>query len=98
MSKHTIFLVHGMGDFKAKWSDALQEQIRTLYGKYPGLELMPFDEVFEFQEVLYNDKFDAVRDQWKKNADKVLKAVGDEAGGKKSSRERKEAAVQSRAS
>jgi hypothetical protein len=91
MSKHTIFLVHGMGDFKAKWSDDLQEMIRTLYGRYPGLELMPFDEAFEFQEVLYNDKFDAIRDQWSRDATKVLDAIGAEAKQGKSSRDRKEA-------
>ena len=91
MSKHTIFLVHGMGDFAANWSDELKDQIRTLYGQYPGLELMPFDEVFEFQEILYNDKFDADRNRWKADATKVLDAITAEAKPKKK-QERKEAA------
>lgn len=77
MSKHTIFLVHGMGDWKPKWSESLQKKIRELYDSYPTLHVLPFNDVFEFQEINYNDKFDALREQWKSNADAVLKQLGD---------------------
>ena len=77
MAKHLLFLVHGVGDTKPGWSKPLQDLIRTLYAKYHVAKMMPFDQSFAFQEINYNDKFDARRTAWKNASDSVVKAFAD---------------------
>ena len=77
MAKHLLFLVHGVGDTKPDWSKPIQELIRTLYAGYQVAKVNPFDDLFAFVEINYNDKFDARREDWKTASDTVLKALGD---------------------
>lgn len=78
MAKHKIFLVHGMGDVAENWSDEIQTLIRNLYGSYSSLtDIVEFDDKFDFVPVYYNDCFDKRRKEWAKNADDVIKLLGD---------------------
>jgi len=79
MSKHLIFLVHGMGEWQAGWSGDTQDLIRELYGRYPYLNSLPFDDRFKFVEVRYDQHFEERREQWKTEAAAVLSTM--EAGG-----------------
>jgi hypothetical protein len=73
---HTIFLVHGMGNFKAdsKWSEPLQKKIRELYDpkKYKFLERTPFDN-FRFVEITYNHHFEKYLEEARKQAQRLDK-------------------------
>lgn len=78
-NKHVIFLVHGMGDFEASWSEPAQTTIRNQYGAYAQLSFLPFEQRFEFQELFYNDEFEALRKMWRKSSAALgtaLKATG----------------------
>jgi len=70
--KHTILLVHGMGDWASGWSKDIQDQIRSTYESYSSLAFAPFDASFQFAEINYNSWFDDLRKQWKADADKVV--------------------------
>jgi hypothetical protein len=87
VSKHIIFLVHGMGDFKEKWSTtvqagqtkSVQALIKEKYKSWPQVSWVDFDNNFEFCEINYNKEFEALREQWKDSANKLstaLSAVG----------------------
>lgn len=73
MTKHILFLVHGMGDTHPGWSVGLQQLIRARYAGYAKLNLLcPFDNIFRFCEINYNDKFDERRRAWAEHAQTVL--------------------------
>jgi hypothetical protein len=73
MAKHVIFLVHGMGDFTDGWSkDTIQPQIASLYSAYKIAKDLPFDQLFRLQEITYNDRFEGLRNRWKKDSQAVL--------------------------
>lgn len=77
MSKHLVFLVHGMGEFADGWADDTKNQLARLYGKYdsvPGLP--PFDDL-KLVEITYNHLFEALRDQWRTNSQAVLDKLSD---------------------
>lgn len=77
MSKHIIFLIHGIGDTAPGWSADVQKVFRNSYRGYPELEmLVPFDQNFVFQEICYNDKFDDRRSTWREQASAVLAVCG----------------------
>jgi hypothetical protein len=56
---HSIFLVHGMGDFAAGWSKSIQADIQKYYdpAKYAFLKDFPFAQNFSFVEITYNNYF-----------------------------------------
>jgi hypothetical protein len=56
---HTIFLVHGMGDFAAGWSAPIQTALRQYYdpARYAFLQNFPFKQNFTFVEITYNNFF-----------------------------------------
>src|SRR3990167_468013 len=70
MSKHIVFFVHGVGDDAKGWSKELRAEFKGLFDSYPlppgGL---PFGELFQTDEIFYNNFFD----DWRKR-------VGEEAG------------------
>jgi hypothetical protein len=73
---HTIFLVHGMGSTKAGWSQELQKTIRTRYfdpTKYKFVGTTPFDGLFRFVEINYNQHFEEYLEEAKKQADNLSK-------------------------
>lgn len=73
MSKHQVFLVHGMGNFEPGWSLALQGEIRKTFGSYKSVAALALVDRFEFVEVTYNDVFEKWRKQWKEDADAAAK-------------------------
>ena len=75
MAKHVIFLIHGMGTFTKGWSEDTQKQISSLYATYNISKQLPFDELFRFEEITYNGRFDTLRKQWKDSAAAVLKEL-----------------------
>lgn len=79
MAKHILFLVHGMGKHDDGWSQDTQDLIKKLYGQYPELDLVPFDERFEFKEIRYDGLFEERREQWKSESGAVIKVL--KAGG-----------------
>jgi hypothetical protein len=75
MAKHVIFLVHGMGDFAEGWSTPVQKQISDSYAAYGIAKHLPFNDFFVFQEITYNDRFDALRKQWRDDSGAVLEVL-----------------------
>jgi len=78
MAKHIVFFVHGIGDEAKGWSKGLRTAFKTLFDSYPlppgGL---PFSELFETEEIFYNDLFDQWRKRVAKEADAALRLLGD---------------------
>ncbi|MBU3002138.1 hypothetical protein [Paraglaciecola arctica] len=70
--KHKIALVHGMGQHKENWSNAIQTQIKQQYAELQSVFTKDFDELFEFVEIRYDNVFDEQRARWKSQADDVL--------------------------
>jgi hypothetical protein len=77
MSKHLIFMVHGMGTYKKNWSREFFDQLRKSYKTFDALSFDDFDDLFEPAEILYDDIFEELRAGWKNKADAVLKALTD---------------------
>lgn len=75
MARHVLFLMHGMGDFSKGWSTPVQAQLRALYAKYDIAKALPFDDVFAFEEVVYNGRFEKLRKQWTSGAAAVIKEL-----------------------
>jgi hypothetical protein len=71
MALHQIFVVHGMGNFKEGWSTDIQNVIKESYATYESASFAPFDNLFEFQEVTYNDLFEERREAWKNKAGEI---------------------------
>jgi hypothetical protein len=72
MSKHVIFMIHGIGDHDANWCDGVAETLKKLYGQYRFSEELPFDDKFVVKPLFYNDKFDALRQKWENAANEVV--------------------------
>jgi hypothetical protein len=73
---HTIFLVHGMGSTSKGWSDELQDSIRSRYfdsARYRFVGTTPFDNLFRFVEINYNQHFDNYLTEARKQADNLSK-------------------------
>ena len=74
MSKHILFLIHGIGSHESSWSEELNGPIETLkkvsqqyqYFKQAGQD--PFGERVECVSVHYDDVFRDMIDKWKKDA------------------------------
>jgi hypothetical protein len=79
VSKHIIFFVAGIGDEAKNWSVKLRKSFQELFDSYPlppgGL---PFDELFETEEIFYNDFFDEWRKRVANEAGKALNMFGAE--------------------
>lgn len=76
MSKHLLFLVHGMGEHPANWSEVTQKLIKEAYKSYPKLSIVPFDTRFKFVEICYDNIFEDIRKRWKNESDAILKVMG----------------------
>jgi hypothetical protein len=76
-SKHLVFLIHGMGTFSKTWIKPYVDALRIAYKQYDSLAIDPFDEMFEFEPVIYDDIFEDLRTQWTNNAKRVAKALVD---------------------
>lgn len=75
MSKHVIFLVHGMGDTVPGWSKPVQDLIAKKYSLYPVSNRQKFDTNFTFREINYNHVFDSHIEKWKENASAVTSVL-----------------------
>lgn len=71
MAKHQLFIVHGMGNFEESWSTDIQMIIKDSYAACDSAAFAPFDDLFEFQEITYNNLFEARRDAWKNKASEI---------------------------
>src|SRR6266404_6330880 len=79
---HTIFLIHGMGEFSKDWSKQYQDQLLAKWCLYPGLGGKDaFNGSFVFQEVTYSDSFTNLRNQWKNDRSVVTKLLSDGVNG-----------------
>lgn len=78
MNKHIVFFVHGVGDDARGWSKELRAAFQALFDSYPlpagGL---PFKELFQTEEIFYNDLFDDWRKRVAKEAGDALGMLGD---------------------
>jgi hypothetical protein len=72
MAKHVIFLVHGMGDFADGWSASIQKQMADSYAAYAIARHLPFKDFFQFEEITYNRRFDALRRRWRDDSAAVI--------------------------
>lgn len=78
MSRHIIFLVHGVGTHDPKtWSDTVQAQLRATYSAYGIAKALPFDDCFEFKPITYDDRLEKIRTRWKTDAEDVLAKLAD---------------------
>ena len=68
MSKHIIFLVHGMGDTAPGWSRSVQNTISTAFARYGIASSRSFEDDYVFEELNYNHVFQSHIDRWKENA------------------------------
>jgi hypothetical protein len=75
VSKHQVFLVHGMGEFEAGWSETPRAILAQAVNAYPRLRDNGFASAFEYKEISYNHVFDAWREQWRQDAAKAAKAL-----------------------
>lgn len=78
MNKHIVFFVHGIGDDARGWSKDLRADFRALFDSFPlppGGQ--PFDELFQTEEIFYNDLFDEWRKRVAKEAGAALRMLGD---------------------
>ena len=75
MSKHQIFLVHGIGNFQQDWSLDVQKLMRDAYAQYAVTGTMGWDSDFQFVEINYNDIFEEIREQWRENAEAASQAL-----------------------
>lgn len=75
MSKHQIFLVHGMGNFELGWSEAVRKRITDAFAAYPKLHDNGWVDKFEFKEMNYNDTFESWRKQWREDSEAAGKAL-----------------------
>jgi len=78
MNRHIVFFVHGIGDDAKGWSKDLRASFKALCDSYPlppgGL---PFAELFQTEEIFYNDLFDDWRKRVAREAGAALKLLGD---------------------
>jgi hypothetical protein len=75
MSKHLIFMVHGMGTYKKNWSKDFFDQLRASYKTFDALSFDAFDDLFETTEIIYDDIFEDLRAKWKNKADEVIQVL-----------------------
>jgi len=75
MSRHQIFLVHGMGNFETGWSEGVRKRITDAFASYPRMS--SFAAKFDFKEVTYNDTFEVWRKQWRDDAAAAAQALTD---------------------
>lgn len=71
MTRHQVFLVHGMGDFNDRWSAEIQKLLKEAYESYEGTSHSPFDDLFEFREINYNKFFEERREAWKNKTEEI---------------------------
>jgi len=76
MSKHILFLVHGMGVHPDKWSAGTIKLLKDAYDSYPGLNIVPFDARFQFVEIGYDKIFEDIRKRWASESGAILKVMG----------------------
>jgi hypothetical protein len=68
MSKHVIFLVHGMGVHPKGWHETTAKLIQDTYSSYAAFSTLPFSDHFVIEPVAYDDEFEALREMWRKSA------------------------------
>lgn len=78
MNKHIVFFVHGVGDDAKGWSKGLRADFKALFDSYPlPAGGQPFSEMFQTEEIFYNDLFDEWRKRVAKEAGDALRMLGD---------------------
>jgi hypothetical protein len=61
-----------MGEFADGWSAPVQKQIADAYAAYAIARHLPFKDFFQFEEVTYNRRFDALRKRWRDDSAAVM--------------------------
>lgn len=79
--KHTIFLLHGMGNHTGDWAkeQGYLDAIKQVYGQYEILAKKPIEDRFEFVPVSYDHIFADIVKIWADNA-KMISALAAETG------------------
>jgi len=78
MSKHILFLIHGMGAHDSKWAeepDGPIATLRTLSGGYAHFAQHPLDEAVKFVPLSYDEIFQRITTRWRESAE-GLNALG----------------------
>jgi len=68
MARQIVFLVHGIGEQKPKWSTEAVEYLDKLGARYPSVK-EPISKQIEFVEVGYGDVFDKQLARWDEDVD-----------------------------
>jgi hypothetical protein len=77
MSKHIVFLLHGMGEHKEDWSNEVSALLRERYEALENDHLWPWDSSFEPCELRYDDIFEDIRNQWVSGSEAILRTLTD---------------------
>ena len=88
MTKHIMFLVHGMGIYSKKndsgewepdnslWHDAQKKLLSELFAIYPEINRgKTFDDVFDLHPIHNDQVFTTVLDKWSERSDDILNTV-----------------------
>jgi len=76
-----LFVVHGMGEFGAKWVDSLQKQLSATYAAYPKLASVPQAKRFTIHPIRYDDVLSDLVKKWQTDSTAISKlAAGVGAG------------------
>ncbi|MEX0738976.1 MAG: hypothetical protein WD071_06520 [Pseudohongiella sp.] len=71
MSKHLVFMIHGMGAYKKDWSKDAQATLKKSYDAYSTLAKVKFSDAYSFHEITYDHLFERIRDAWENESDGI---------------------------
>ncbi|MDO9075714.1 MAG: hypothetical protein Q7U73_20905 [Rubrivivax sp.] len=74
MSKHQVFLLHGMGHHAEGWEAPYVAAIKLAYGQFPDLAARDIEQRVDFVTIHYDHIFREVLDAWANNAEIIAAA------------------------
>lgn len=78
MEKHTLFIVHGIGQHEAGWAAQAEQALRARWDAIEGCrEQAASADAFEIVPLGYDAIFEGIRQRWRDDLDQVLGALGE---------------------
>jgi len=65
VSKHVLFLVHGMGVHDEGWAETVKETLVRLSNRYSAFEAEPLVDRVSFKEIRYDQSFEETLARWR---------------------------------